>query len=147
MRIVIAGGPLTGKSTEAERLRALHPPGLECYLCTDTARQAGERAPGKPLHTPSQFDNDWPGLSLWVAEHWLTKPGPWVLEGVAAVRALRKYRAIHGDDHPPCDSVIWLTQTKRRLTDKQSTMETGHTTMMEGLLDSWPELYRITRMG
>jgi hypothetical protein len=142
MRTIIAGGPLTGKSTAAEKLRVAQ--GLDLYLCTDTLRQAGNRSVGKVLHTPSQFDNDWSGLSEWVALHWLTKPDPWILEGVAAVRALRKYRARHGDDYPPCDRVLWLTKPKARLSDGQATMESGHETMMDELLDTWPELLRIT---
>ncbi len=145
MRVLICGGPMTGKSTEAERLRALGS-GLDLYMCTDTLRQAGGRSVGKVLHTPSQFDNDWSGLSEWVALHWMTKPGPWIMEGVAAVRALRKYRARHGDDSPPCDKLLLLTKVRRELTDKQATMESGHSTMMDGLLDSWPELMRITEM-
>lgn len=145
MRVMIVGGPMTGKSTEAERLRASM--GLECYLCTDTVSQAGGRAPGKPLHAPAQFDKDWHGLSLWVSENWLTKSGPWILEGVAAVRALRKYHLANPVAPPPVDRVIWMNQERGALSNGQAAMTSGHSTMMDGLIDSWPELYGIVRMG
>ena len=84
-RVVIAGGPNTGKTTLADKI-------------------------GRPntQHTDDLIGTyDWSGVSAHVAESWMAQPGPWVIEGVATVRALRKRMELSPER--PCDVLIWLT--------------------------------------
>lgn len=146
MRLGIIGGPGCGKSTlaraEARRL------GVSPILCTDTLAQA--LGTGRPvsqdgvLFAPAKFDKDWSGLSRWVSETWLSRQGPWVMEGVALARALRKWHERWPFEAPPVDRVIWCTEPMMELSDGQSTMLSGHDTIANGLLEDWPELMAIT---
>lgn len=146
MRLGIIGGPGCGKSTlaraEAKRL------GVSPILCTDTLAQS--LGTGRivsqdgVLFAPAQFDKDWSGLSRFVADNWLTKPGPWIIEGVALPRALRKWRERYPHEAPPVDRVIWCTEPLMDLSDGQHAMLSGHDTIANGLLEEWPELMAIT---
>ncbi len=142
MRVCIVGGPGCGKSTlalaTAKRMGVI-------VLCTDTAAQAARSFnPHGVLYAPDSFERDWSGLSAWVAGGWLNRPGPWVMEGVALSRALRKWRSSHPDEAPPCDKLIWCTEPYLELDDGQDRMLVGSNTIMAGLLDSWPELEAVT---
>lgn len=143
-RLVISGGPGHGKTTLAdiERDRA----GLNFFLCTDTKLQA-QRSRGlhpNALYAPSSLDGDWSGLSQWVADTWLNNRGPWVLEGVAVVRALRKWHDDNPTGAPPCDRLIRLTQPKMQLTPRQAGMADADDRRFDELLWEWPELKSIT---
>jgi len=120
--------------------------GLSLFLCTDTVKQAGERALSQgALYTPSKFDDDWSGASLWVATTWFTRPGPFVLEGLAACRALRKYADVYDTNTPPCDEVVWLRCPRHGATPKHVSTGVGVESIMLEMLDNWPELAAITR--
>lgn len=113
-RIVIAGGPLRGKSTLAQSFG--HP-----VFCTDAASLAREVIPGT-TYLPEGLD--WSASSAYVAEHWLTMDGPWVIEGVATARALRKW----AESHPtglPADRILLLPKAVRTCTPKQEGMAQG----------------------
>jgi len=112
MRIVICGGPKTGKTTMSEEME------------TDTGT-----IPAK--HTDDLQHLDWSDASK-VASYWLDNPGPWVIEGVAAVRALRKWLA-RNPTGKPCDRVVLLTHTWGPLTAGQETMTKGHATIWNGI--------------
>ncbi len=84
MRILIAGGPRTGKTT-LSRLLAL-------VMGVD------------PRHTDNLIELGWSESSAKAAE-WMLEPGPWVIEGVAVPRAIRK--ALAADGGCPADLVIW----------------------------------------
>jgi len=85
-RIVITGGPRTGKTTRANSSSGIV---------------------GPIRHTDSLVQShDWSEASEAVS-FWFDEPGPWIVEGVAAVRALRKWLAAHPDGKP-CDVVLWL---------------------------------------
>ena len=127
---------MCGKSTLAGKLRAER--GLDMFLCTDTVAQAHRGRTVGALYAPSRFDNDWSGLSLWVAENWLTKPGPWILEGVAAIRALRKHRNENETDVLPCDEIIWMAEPQGSITAKQRTMLETHDGWVHDMIDDWP---------
>lgn len=99
MRIVVIGGPRCGKTTRAKALAATGVP----------AR-----------HTDDLIGRlDWSAASAEVSR-WLDLPGPWVIEGVAAVRALRKWLASHGGK--PCDAVEVMRRPHEPLSAGQASM-------------------------
>jgi energy-coupling factor transporter ATP-binding protein EcfA2 len=100
-RICIIGGPRTGKTTLAGTMENV-------------------------LHTDDLIDKfDWSGVSEFVATDWLARPGPWVIEGVAVVRALRKWLAANADG-APCEKIIVLTEPRVELSKHQAAMAKGH---------------------
>lgn len=85
-RIVVAGIPRAGKTT----------------LAGDVRVKLGHRV----MHTDDLIGElDWSSASDAVLR-WLDEPEPWVIEGVAAVRALRKW-LIRNPEGKPCDMVVW----------------------------------------
>ena len=74
-RVVIAGGPRTGKTTHANKLGA----------------ESGARV----RHTDDLIGRlEWSAASQEVSQ-WFDEPGPWIVEGVAVPRAVRKWLAAH----------------------------------------------------
>lgn len=101
MKVAIAGGPRTGKTTFA----------LETF--------------GASLvrHTDDLIgSHDWSEASL-AASQWFNEPGVWCIEGVAVPRALRKWLA--ANPGKPCDRVYWLTKAHTPLSAGQATMAKG----------------------
>jgi hypothetical protein len=92
MRIVVIGGPLSGKSTYSSTY------GLPVY-CTDPKSLV--RNP-KPNVTYLPEGLGWSEGSEYVAKNWLTKPGDWIIEGTGAIRALRKWSGSP-------DQIIYIT--------------------------------------
>jgi hypothetical protein len=84
-RIVIVGGPKTGKSTLA------HHPRHFAAEVRSTDELVGVL--------------EWSEVSAEVAT-WFDEPGPWIIEGVATARALRKWLATHAE--APLDIVVVL---------------------------------------
>lgn len=115
-RIVIAGGPRTGKTTFAHDM-----------VGGDDPRDRREHADVLVLHTDNLAHLGWSEASA-AAALWLDAPGPWIVEGVAAVRALRKWIAAHPDGKP-CDVVYWLTDPVVERTPGQVTMAKGCATV------------------
>lgn len=102
-RVIIAGGPRTGKTT--------------------LAKQIAKRAGVEVRHTDDLIDTtDWSGASA-KASAWFDAPGPWVVEGVATPRALRKWLA--RSEGKPADRIIWLGKAKVPCTPGQTTMGKG----------------------
>lgn len=104
-RIIIIGGPRTGKTTLARKLSP-H------ARSTDDVMSLG-----------------WSEASEEVS-HWFDERGPWVIEGVAAVRALRKWLARNPISHNaprvlPCDRIIRTRTPFVRLTRGQLSMASG----------------------
>ena len=96
-RIVIAGGPRTGKTT------------LSKLVGASTVR-----------HTD---DLGWSEASAEVST-WFDVDGSWIVEGVAVPRALRKWLAANPDGKP-CDVAYWLEEPHERLTPGQASMAKG----------------------
>lgn len=89
-RVVIIGGPRRGKSTMARKLRA---EGIPTF-CTDPLTLVKDPEEGV-TYLPEGLG--WSEASKFVADNWLTQPGPWCVEGIATVRALRKFINERGD--------------------------------------------------
>lgn len=111
-RIVIGGGPCTGKTTLAS---ALH------------------RGLGHPVrHTDDTMNLGWSEASAEVAA-WMTEPGPWIIEGVATARALRKAMAADGAGQV-CDILLWLTDPRVEQSAGQKAMAKGCDTVLAEIL-------------
>ncbi len=102
MRILITGGPRTGKTTLGRSLAL------------------GAIVPLR--HTDDTIDLGWSEASAEVAR-WISLPGPWVIEGVAVPRALRKW--LRANDGCPAEQLIVLHAPFVELTPGQLTMTKG----------------------
>lgn len=122
-RIVICGGPRTGKTT-----RALSLGGSAGVLkhTDDLIEQV--RHLGK---------DGWSEASR-IASTWLDEPGPWIVEGVAMSRALRKWRDAHPGEPPPVDRVIRMTAPVVECTAGQIAMAKGEARVWSEIED-WLE--------
>lgn len=95
MRIVITGIPGAGKTTYAAELRK--ETGI-VPLATDEL-----------MHLPWSEQSD-------AVTGWILSPDPYLIEGVAAVRGLRK--ALRMTVGRPCDKVVFMAQGRRPLETK-----------------------------
>lgn len=112
MKTVIVGGPKTGKTTKAAQLG------------------------GTVIHTDDERSlNNFSAQSASAMRHFDT-PGAWTLEGVTAVRALRKWLATHPTGKP-CDTVIHLKTPKTAQTLGQAHLAQGCETIWQEIA---PEL-------
>jgi hypothetical protein len=123
-RIVITGGPRTGKTTLSESL--------------------GDRCGHNNIrHTDDLIGKlDWSAASLEVSR-WFDEPGPWIIEGVAVSRALRKWREAHPGEPPPVDQVIYLHTPYEALSKGQATMAKGVETV-HAEIEPWLRQYGIS---
>ncbi len=118
-RILIAGGPRTGKTTFADRIAAST--GLVARHTDDLVGRL-----------------DWSDASAEVAR-WMAEDGPWIIEGVAVPRAIRKWLAAHPGDAAPADVIVWLPASVVPRTPGQVAMAKGVETVWREVL---PELRR-----
>ena len=95
-RIVITGGPKTGKTTLADEMG------------------------GGVRQTDELIELPWSEQSL-VVSRWFDEPAPWVIEGVTVTRALRKWLK-HNLKGKPCDLVIYLREPRIQLSVGQERM-------------------------
>jgi hypothetical protein len=103
MRILIAGVPRSGKTTLAGTL---------------ARRQHGCTV----RHTDSLISLGWSEASAATAD-WISLPDPWIIEGVAVPRALRKWLA--ANTGKPADVVHWLGHERVPLSGGQASMAAG----------------------
>lgn len=111
-RVVIVGGPKTGKTTLAKKMG------------------------GRVRHTDDVMHLGWSNGSQQVSR-WFEDKEPCVIEGVAGPRALRKFMS--RSDAKPCDKVIVLEQVHRLRTVGQKSMAKGVHTVLDEIR---PELER-----
>lgn len=146
-RICITGGPRTGKTTLARELGHGHSVGCAAFerrrgFVTD----ADCNCPLAQLvrHTDNLIGHvDWFAASSEVAERWLPEPGPWIIEGVAVSRALRKWRDRHPGERPPVDRVIYLSEPHEALSKGQAAMAKGVATV-HAEIEPWLNEHGIT---
>lgn len=114
-RLVIAGGPQAGKTTLADSI-------FRDWLT---------------IHRSDDLKGYmWSEASL-VASTWLDEPGPWICEGVAMPRALRKWLARNPGDSKPADKILWLGEPVAPRSRGQHAMALGCDTVFRKIL---PEL-------
>lgn len=120
MKIIIAGGPKTGKSALSVE-----------FQTTSSVLDEVDHVPHEVKHTDDLINQfDWSALSEEVSR-WFDLPGHWVIEGTATVRALRKWLASHPTGKP-CDLLIWCeTPYVENLTKGQINMAKGCKTIFE----------------
>ena len=104
-RIVIVGPPRAGKTTLGRELASSR--GVQLRHTDDLI---------------GEFE--WSAASEHIASVWFAQPGPWIIEGVAAVRALRKWLAGNREGKP-CDEIIALSKSWVELTPRQAGMATA----------------------
>lgn len=102
MRIAIAGAPSTGKTTLASSL------GIASVRHTDDVMHLGWSAASDEI------------------SRWFDEPGPWCIEGVAVLRALRKWRARNPSSPPPIDRLVLLRDVHVTHTRGQQSMAKQH---------------------
>lgn len=123
-RILILGGPKAGKTTEARKL--------------------GERLNIKPRHFDDlKDDHEWSEVSDLVAKE-LDEPGPWIKEGVAGVRGLRKWLKNHPHETPPFEIKV-LRMPKEELSSGQRAMHNQHMTILRECMLEIEKRKRKTR--
>jgi adenylate kinase family enzyme len=113
MKIAIIGAPRAGKTTLALKLAAEF---------------------GVPVRHSDDLigEFDWSAASEHIATVWLPEHGPWIIEGVAVVRALRKWL----ESQPaglPCDKIIVLESPRVPLTSRQAGMARACATILDGI--------------
>jgi dephospho-CoA kinase len=109
---VVAGGPRSGKSTLAAKL-------------SDYYRV--------PVHGTDELMRLGWSESSEAASRWLERHGPWICEGVAMPRALRKFLA-RVPDRAPADLVIFINEAVDARIDGQETMAKGCRTVFDEIL-------------
>lgn len=124
MRICITGGPRTGKTTLALKLVDGHVAATWPIVKPIASR-----------HTDDLMHLGWSEASAAVLP-WLDEPGPWIIEGVAVSRALRKWREAHPGEAPPVDRVIYLCLPREQLTSGQEIMTRGIATVHDEI-EGW----------
>ncbi len=104
-RVVVIGSPRAGKTTYADK--------------------RGRREGVEVRHTDDLIEElAWSAVSEHVAVDWLAQPGPWIIEGVAAVRALRKWLR-YNPEGKPCEEIVLLDQPWVALSSRQAGMAKG----------------------
>lgn len=106
-KILIIGGPKTGKSTLGRRLSGELSVPLKC---SDFTNRGGDI---EPLKFATK-DEQWSYASEKVAE-WLDDPSDMVIEGIAVVRGIRKWLKQHPKDPLPFEKIIYLTVSQQEL--------------------------------
>jgi hypothetical protein len=84
-RWVLVGGPRMGKSTYARELRRHGVP----TFCTDPLSLVKEPESGV-TYLPEGYGLGRDSADRFVADNWFAMAGPWCIDGVVTVRALRK---------------------------------------------------------
>lgn len=133
-RICITGGPRTGKTTLASDIER----------CGVSAGLGTLQRPARWVirHTDDLIgSHDWSDASAEVAR-WFDTPGPWIIEGVAVSRALRKWHDQHPGEPPPVDQVIYLHTPYVTLSKGQGAMAKG-VAKVHSEIEPWLRRHRV----
>lgn len=113
MRVAILGAPKTGKSTYAAKRAA---------------------ASGGPVrHTDDVIKLGWSEASAHVSE-WFDAPGPWIVEGVAVARALRKWLERNATGRPVDELILTSNSPFCAHSPGQASMAKGIDTVLDEIL-------------
>ncbi len=142
-RILIAGGIMHGKTTLAKKLaKELGLP----HFCTDSKKDTRHIEDGI---TYAPDDLQWKEYSAYALTNWLITPEAKIVEGIAAIRALRKWYE-HPELHPnqneaPIDRLIIITTPapKATFTPEQNRTNKGHDTILAKTLPLLPDSIEI----
>lgn len=126
-RVVLVGGPCRGKSTLARSI------GLP-ILCTDSGDEATTMLP------PGL---DWSATSRYVANRWLTLPGPWCCEGIVTARALRKLAADGKAGYLADAEIMILRDAKAPTTMRQEACARGVMTAWRQIAWCYPQAVEV----
>jgi len=147
-RIVIVGGPRTGKSWLAAELslnttEGNGPLGTAQIYCGDPLSKVKE-----PMPTVHYLPE---GLAMedestrWIVDNWFSMPGPWICEGWIMARALRKWReTMEGIESArpglvmqefPCDRIIVFEEQRA-----DCDLLRGQVAMHRGVHTVWNEI-------
>lgn len=122
IKILITGGPRTGKTT--------------------LGKQLAEQYNVPLLHTDDAIEGrSWSEASAEVAT-WIERDGPWIIEGVAVPRTMRKCSV---DALSSVSEIIIRTETFEALTPGQISMTKGVHTVLGQVLPSLPDHVKVTR--
>jgi len=132
MRVIIVGGPRTGKSTLAREYRAQGIP----TFCGDPRSMVKEPEEGV-TYLPDDLDfSGENGGAKWIAFRWFPMVGPWVCEGHVMARALRRWAdGIPFDRAPPADKIIVL-----RKQHDDAVTKPGQVSMHRAVMTVWDEI-------
>src|SRR6516162_7850912 len=92
------------------------PQGVNATICAKPALRQHPQLPMAPARQANAQSDE--------IVHWLDEPGPWVIEGAAVVRALRKWLRSHPEGLP-FDQLIYLTKPMIESTYWQRVMAKG----------------------
>jgi len=130
MKYIIIGPPRSGKSTRARSLRGQGVP----TFCTDPKSLVKE--PEKDvIYLPEGLG--WSKGSQYICDWWFTLSGDWCVEGIATVRALRKYILKFNDLPKDCHIV--------RLTEQYGDLLEGQRRMKKSIQNIWNEIEPAVR--
>lgn len=136
-RVLIIGGPRRGKSTLARELRsAVTPTGDNSTaiptFCGDPVSLVKDPEPGV-VYLPENLS--WSESSQYIADNWLTLPGPWCCEGIAMARAVRKL--VNSERSAVLDGadIFVLTDPVDGVTESS-----GQAIMARGVMTVWAEV-------
>jgi adenylate kinase family enzyme len=101
---------------------------------TTFAKRLGDELGIRTRHTDDLIKNyDWSSASAEVAT-WFDEPGPWIIEGVAVARAVRKWLATHPEGRP-AETLYLATDPREQLSIGQAIMTRGHHTVWREIRD------------
>lgn len=113
MRVAILGAPKTGKSTYAAKRAAV--------------------SGGPVRHTDDVIKMGWSEASAHVSE-WFDAPGPWIVEGVAVARALRKWLERNATGRPVDELILTTNPPFCAHSPGQASMAKGIDTVLDEIL-------------
>lgn len=129
LRIILVGGPRCGKSTLARKLRKQY--NIPTF-CTDPLSLVKDLEDGV-TYLPEGME--WSESSKFVLDRWMSKEGPWCIDGIASVRAIRK--AITEGKKDILEGVYILPVLKQY---QDAVTKKGQISLLKGVEKVWYEI-------